>query len=138
MARISVKVDTSQLAGDVGAVINKQLNAVIQDKRILRQIANKWAELINPYVPMKTGQLRGNAFITPAGNIRYTAINRYGDDYTSFQYEGYNQHGTDADWKRHTPNTHSHWDQYAMNNTGAFDELCEYTEKLLVEAMNNE
>lgn len=134
MPSITVKVDFEQLQRDVESTIRKKIDSAMDDKSVKYKIASKWAELINRFVPMDSGQLRSSAHVTPSGNIRYSAISKYGEDYAKWQYDSPDPDSNE--WKRHTPGTGGHWSEYAQLKTGAWDDLCIYAEKIITEAMN--
>ena len=101
MCFITVNVEVNE------ASILSKINSLIDDAT-MSEISEIFAEMCDPYVPWKTGDLAQNLRTTDAKGVHYKA------DYADFQYYGTHfQHNTETH-----PRATALWDKVMMSEQG--------------------
>jgi hypothetical protein len=110
---------------DTNALYNK-LNNVLQDKALLTEVNQAFAERIDPYVPYITGRLSKSGLNNVDENgVHYTV------SYASDVYNSEFPHN-----QQHHPLASSHWDEVAMltEREGFVEDVKEIISKHLKES----
>ena len=123
---IQIRVDGRELRGAVQK-IESDLIRLTENPAIKTSIHQKWADLIEPWVPIRSGNLRGSTVIDENG-IEYTASSPYnGYHYSGLQYyeTGFNHKGITTD----------HW--AAVAKPYVWDSLIDYASKEMKRGIKN-
>ena len=97
------KINAKPFAQKVADIL-KRKTVSLTSNQFRMQSAQLYAELIEPYVPKKTGKLRNSVTIVRGGTYL-----RYNTNYAQRVYEVPARRYT-------TPGTTHHWDEYAAPN----------------------
>ncbi len=126
---LRLEVDIKGVQDNVNRMLKKKVKTIYYD-RVMDEIAYLLKDTMEPYVPMKSGQLRGNAYVDN-GNIIYTAkAERRGGRYDYAAYQYMNEFP-----KRFTPGTFGHWDKHLTAADKQY--FYEQVKDLIVEEMND-
>lgn len=130
MARVYFKLS----ARDIRSAIKKQCTdpiiALSKNPDVMRLIAERANELVKPYVPMKSGDLRNSAYVNQTSKATQLVWGKRGFGKT-FYYARYQHDANDSNWKRTTSGTESYWTRRIEPGTPGFKKLVEYAEPLV-------
>lgn len=134
MARVYFKVR----AGDIRQAVKKKcadpIIALSKNPNVMRVLAKKAGEIVEPYVPMKSGALR-RSFHAIYHEKQVQLV--WGDHKIgsskrpTFVYADIQHDANDMFWNRTTPGTTSYWTYWLMRGTPGFKELVDYAEPLI-------
>ena len=141
MARFYFKVGANDIRKAVKKRINDPIMALSKNPGVMRVLSNKAIEIVTPYVPMKSGALRGSVHIVHHakqiqivwGDNTLGSKGRPTKEYALYQHEV-----DDSTWrdKRTTPGTKSHWTEELERGTPGFEELVEFAEPIIKKEVN--
>jgi len=134
MSRVYFKLN----AGDIRKAVKKKcadpIIALSKNPNVMRQLAEKAGELVEPYVPMKSGALRKSFHVI----YHAKQVQLVWGDYKigsskrpTFVYADIQHDANDMFWNRTTPGTTSYWTHWLMRGTFEFKELVDYAEPLV-------
>lgn len=133
--RTYTKVKYGDIRKAIKSRVSDPIVGISKDVDIMRQIANKAIEIVNPYVPMKKGYLRKSAHVIyheKQVQIVWgdsTVVDKRGvktSDYARYQHDMGN-----ATWNYTTPGTKAHWTEELLRGTPGFERLVKYTTPLV-------
>lgn len=114
-ARVRLTIPTAkQINAEITKILRRKGESVTKHPDLRRFINQQYLEVVTKYVPMRTGKLREQAFVTSDGRIVWSATrtskNGNSYNYADIQYEPeeYGVHYTHYT----TPGTGSHWTDY--------------------------
>lgn len=134
MARVYLKVKAGEIRQAVKKKCTDPLIALSKNPDVLRVLAKKAGEIVEPYVPMKSGALRRSFHVIYhekqvqlvwGNNIRGSS-KRPTSVYANIQHDA-----DDTFWNRTTPGTESYWTRRLERGTPGFEELVDYAEPLI-------
>lgn len=109
MPSFSINFDTRQLQSQLSRIVKKKC-AVLNNVEVRNAVARQYKDVVEKYVPMKTGKLRETAFVEH-GAVVYPAVSDKKFPYAEVQYR------TPFDpSRRTTPGTYDHWDKHLSNS----------------------
>ena len=126
---MTVHIPIKEVRDNVNQLIRKKVDSALYEDSI-DEIAELYKDAIEHYVPLKDGELRGNAKVVD-GAVVYSAKakRRSGNyDYAEYQYE--NEFAN-----RHTPGTYGHWNTHLT--TAEKQTFYEQVKEIIIERMNN-
>lgn len=133
---ITVSFDASRVEAGIEKLLNRKIEEGLSSD-VQYQAAEIYKDLIEPYVPLKSGNLRDSANIVHGAKhalwgIEYDPISPKGRHYHYGQY----QYFGDPSWDRTTPGTYDHWNQHLSRaDREGFKQA---VKSLVIEAMNDE
>jgi hypothetical protein len=100
----------------VQEVLGRKAESVTKDPDLRQMIGTEFLDVVTPYVPMKTGELRDSGRATNDGRLYWTAINpRDGYNYAykqyTTQYRNYTTPGTGPYWVENVQPGTPDWDE---------------------------
>lgn len=134
MASIGITTDVAGIKKAVKENVSGPLMAISKNPQVLAKIAKKAADIMTPYVPMKTGALRASVHIT--AHARQTRVVWGKADvvnpvskistikYARKQYELLSDNRT-------TSGTDGYWDTHIQRGTPGFEKLVAYATPLV-------
>lgn len=134
MASIGITTDVAGIRQAVKNNVAGQIIAISKNPQVLAKIAKRAADIMTPYVPMKTGALRASAHIT--AHARQTRVVWGKSDvvnpvsgistlrYARKQYELLSGNRT-------TSGTDGYWDTHIQRGTPGFEQLVAYATPLV-------
>lgn len=125
-------------AGDIRKAVKKKcadpIIALSKNPNVMRVLAKKAGEIVEPYVPMKSGALRKSFHVI----YHAKQVQLVWGDYKigsskrpTFVYADIQHDSDDSFWNRTTLGTESHWTNRIMRGTPGFKELVDYAEPLI-------
>lgn len=137
MAQVKFNVSASELKSAIKQKINDPLIALSQNQTVMRQIAEKALEIVEPYVPWKQG------FLTKSGHVvqhaRYTEIT-WGKpgvgrtmSYAAYQHDNVFRHRT----RTVHPLAKSFWTKQIMPGSPGYRKLVTYATPLVKKEVKN-
>lgn len=136
MAQVSFKVSARDLKNAINKRVVKPLISLQKNQQVMAQIANKALEIVEPYVPMKTGDLRKSGHVVQ--HARYTMITwgKPGIGRTMY-YARYQHNADDSKWRRTTPGTMSQWTRKIAPGSMGYRKLVAYARPIVRKAVKN-
>lgn len=136
MAKVYFRVDSQGIRNAVRRKITNPIVALTKNPYIREQLAYKAEEIVRPYVPMRTGDLRKSFHVISDststrlvwGSPSYGKTNVY----ASIQY-----YADDSLWNRHTAGTTSYWMEIVERGSPGFDELVDYASEIMKRNIQN-
>ena len=134
MSRVYFKLSAGDIRKAVKEKCSDPIIALSKNPDIMRRLAEKANEIVEPYVPMKSGALRRSFHATYRnrqihltwGGYNIGSSKQLTSIYASMQHDS-----DDSLWNRTTLGTESHWTNRIMRGTTGFKELIDYAEPLV-------
>ena len=130
MAEITVRLSAQDIRRAVKQRVEGPIIALTKNPDIMRLLGEKAIEIVEPYVPMKSGDLRSSAYVRQASRATKLVWGNPSVGKT-FYYARYQHDADDFRWKRTTPGTKSYWTEEIEPGTEGFEELIDYAEPLM-------
>lgn len=131
MAEVRLRVYASDIRNALRQKVDKPIIALTKNPDVMRQIANKAIQIVTPYVPMKSGDLRKSAYVRQTSRVTQLVWGSPSVGKT-YSYAGYQHDADDSEWKRTTPGTKSYWTEELAPGSAGFDELTDYAATIAV------
>lgn len=131
MAEVRLRVYASDIRNAVKQRVEKPIIALTKNPDVMRQIADKAIEIVTPYVPMKSGDLRDSAYVRQTSRVTQLVWGHPSVGKT-YQYAGYQHDADDSNWKRTTTGTKSNWTEEITPGSPGFEELADYAASIVV------
>lgn len=131
MAEVRLRLYASDIRNALRQKVNKPIIALTKNPDVMRQIANRAIQIVTPYVPMKSGDLRKSAYVRQTSRVTQLV---WGSPSVgkAYYYAGYQHDADDSNWKRTTPGTKSYWTEELEPGSAGFDELTDYAATIAV------
>lgn len=130
MAKVTVRLSAQSIRTAVKQRVEGPVIALTKNPNVMRLLGEKAIEIVTPYVPMKSGDLRRSAYVHQASRATQLVWGSPSVGRTIY-YARYQHDANDFNWKRHTPGTMSYWTLMISQGTYGFDELIDYAEPLM-------
>jgi hypothetical protein len=130
MSNVYFTLSAQDLKSAIRKKVTNPLIAVSKNPVIMSKIANKANEIVTPYVPKKSGNLRTSAHVTQHARRTYLVWGQRGVGKT-YKYAAYQHDSDDTGWKRTTPGTTSFWTYKIAPGTRGYRKLITYATPLL-------
>ncbi len=130
MAELIFRVSAQDIRRAVKERVEGPIIALTKNPDVMRLIGERAIEIVTPYVPMRSGALRGSAYVRQTSRATRLIWGRPGVGKTIY-YAKYQHDADDFMWKRHTPGTTSYWTTMLEPGTSGFEELIDYAEPLM-------
>ncbi len=137
MAEVRIRVYASDIRSAVKQRVEKPIIALTKNPDVMRQIANKAIEIVTPYVPMKSGDLRDSAYVRQTSRATQLVWGHPSVGKT-YQYAGYQHDADDSNWKRTTAGTKSNWTEEIAPGSPGFEELADYAAGIIVKEIKRD
>ena len=131
MAQVEFNVSASELKSAIKQKVTGPLIAVGQDRALMKQIAEKALEIVEPYVPWKKGYLTKSGHVVQ--HARYTEI-KWGKPgvgrtmiYADYQHDNIFRHRT----RTVHPLAKSFWTKQIMPGSPGYRKLITYATPLV-------
>lgn len=136
MANVYFKISAKDIRKAVKERVSDPIIALSKNPNVMRVLSNKAIEIVTPYVPMKSGALRGSAHtVYHAKQVQAVwGDNTIGSKGKPTKEYALYQHEVDDSkwrWNRTTPDTKSHWTEEVMRGTPGFEELVDFATPLV-------
>ena len=130
MAKVTVRLSAQSIRNAVKQRVEGPVIALTKNPDVMRLLGEKAIEIVTPYVPMKSGDLRASAYVHQTSKATQLVWGNPSIGKT-FYYARYQHDADDFNWKRHTPGTTSYWTLILEPGNFGFDELIDYAEPLM-------
>jgi len=130
MAKVTVRLSAQSIRNAVKQRVEGPVIALTKNPDVMRLLGEKAIEIVTPYVPMKSGDLRASAYVHQTSKATQLVWGSPSIGKT-FYYARYQHDADDFNWKRHTPGTTSYWTLILEPGNFGFDELIDYAEPLM-------
>lgn len=131
MADVRIRLYASDIRSAIREKVHKPIIALTKNPDVMRQIANRAIEIVTPYVPKKSGDLRASAYIRQTSRVTQLVWGQPSVGKT-YDYAGYQHDADDSNWKRTTAGTKSYWTEELLPGSAGFDELADYAATIAV------
>lgn len=131
MADVRIRLYASDIRSAIRERVHKPIIALTKNPDVMRQIANRAIQIVTPYVPMKSGDLRKSAYVRQTSRVTQLVWGSPSVGRT-YYYAGYQHDADDSNWKRTTPGTKSYWTEELEPGSAGFDELTDYAATIAV------
>ena len=109
-------LDAKTMNKIIEGVLDRKAESITKDPDLRQEIGTVLVDVVTPYVPMKTGQLRDSGRATTDGRLYWTAIDpKTGENYAYKQYTTQYNHYT-------TPGTGPYWVNNVQPGTPDWDD----------------
>ena len=130
MAEVIFRLYASDIRRAVKERVEGPIIALTKNPNVMRLLGERAIKIVEPYVPMKTGDLRRSAYVRQTSRVTQLVWGNPSVGKT-FYYARYQHDADDFNWKRHTPGTTSYWTIMIEPGSSGFDELIDYAEPLV-------
>lgn len=130
MAEVKFRVYARDIRSAVRNEVEGPLLALTKNPDVLRSIAQEALNIVTPYVPMKSGDLRLSGHVVQNSRGTYIVWGDPGVGKT-IAYAEYQHDADDSYWKRTTPGTKSYWTEELERGTSGFEELIAFAAPLM-------
>jgi len=137
MAEVTFRLSAQEIRWAVKKRVTGPIIALTKSPDVMRLLGEKAIEIVEPYVPMKSGDLRRSAYVKQTSRATQLVWGSPNVGKT-FRYAKYQHDADDFNWKRHTPGTTSYWTMFIMPGSSGFDELIDYAEPLMKKEVKRE
>lgn len=140
MASITIKVSAKDIRNAVKKRVSGPIIALTKNPDVLRSIAEEAIKIVDPYVPMKSGDLSSSGHV--AQHARSTTITwgQAGIGKTG-RYARYQHDADDSMWKR-TRTSHplakSNWTEEIEYGSPGFEKLVDYATSVMKKEIRND
>ena len=130
MAEVTIRLSAQDIRQAVKQRVEGPIIALTKNPNIMRLLGEKAIEIVTPYVPMESGDLRRSAYVKQTSRATRLVWGKPSVGKT-FYYARYQHDADDFRWKRHTPGTTSYWTMFIEPGSFGFNELIDYAEPLM-------
>lgn len=130
MAEVTLRLSAREIRRAVKQRVEGPIIALTKNPDVMRLLGEKAIKIVEPYVPMKSGDLRRSAYVQQTSKATRLVWGNPSVGKT-FYYARYQHDAPDFLWKRHTPGTTSYWTIFIEPGSSGFDELIDYAEPLM-------
>jgi len=130
MSNFYYKISGKDIRQAVSKKITGPMIALSKNPEVMSKITDKAIQIVTPYVPMKSGDLRRSAH-TVYHARRWQAVWGMGGIGKTSKYATYQHNADDSNWKRTTPGTKSYWTEEVAPGSSGWNSLIAYATKLV-------
>ena len=80
-------LDARTINGLIREILDRKTESITRHPQLRQEIGLAYVDAVTPFVPMKTGKLRGSGNATTDGRVYWTATSKLGYNYAGIQYE---------------------------------------------------
>lgn len=136
MAEVTLRLYARDIRSAIRQRVTGPIIALSKNPDVMRLLGEKAIEIVEPYVPMKSGDLRRSAYVKQTSRTTQLVWGNPNIGKT-FYYARYQHDADDFNWKRHTPGTTSYWTIFIEPGSAGFDELIDYAEPLVAKEVDS-
>lgn len=136
---IDAHLDANTVNNIIKEAMGERMISITQNPELRQQIGEAFLDVVTPYIPAKSGQLRSSGRATDDGRVYWTAMNKRGDNYAGYVYDPDETRWPDGEYvKPSTPGTYPRWVEKVHPGTAEWEAFINNITPLIRRAFAND